>query len=79
VGAGEGGATQQVPVNGARKGGDGGDTTLFGPRVDINANQTAQGGSLKAGNIRGQVNPLKAGALRMPSWRGRAPSTSPAA
>ncbi|ETK19758.1 filamentous haemagglutinin family protein [Pseudomonas sp. FH1] len=57
------GATQQITVNGALKVADGGDITLFGPRVDINANLTAHGGSLNAGNILGQVNPLKGGAV----------------
>ncbi|WP_455883790.1 filamentous haemagglutinin family protein [Pseudomonas putida] len=56
-------AKQQVTVNGALKVADGGDITLFGPRVDINANLTAHGGSLNAGNILSQVDPLKAGAV----------------
>ena len=54
-------ARQQVTVNGALSVADGGDITLFGPRVDINANLTALGGSINAGNILSQVNPLKAG------------------
>jgi len=57
------GAKQQVTVNGALKVADGGDITLFGPRVDINANLTAHGGSLNAGNVLSQVDPLKAGAV----------------
>ncbi|MCM2364646.1 filamentous haemagglutinin family protein [Pseudomonas sp. SR18] len=56
-------ARQQVTVNGALSVADGGDITLFGPRVDINANLTALGGSINAGNILSQVNPLKAGAV----------------
>lgn len=56
-------ARQQVSVNGALRVADGGDITLFGPRVDINANLTAHGGSLNAGNILSQVNPFKAGVV----------------
>lgn len=56
-------ARQQVTVNGALSVADGGDITLFGPKVDINANLTALGGSINAGNILSQVNPLKAGAV----------------
>ncbi|WP_106804358.1 filamentous hemagglutinin family protein [Pseudomonas sp. S5D5] len=57
------GATQQITVNGVLKVADGGDITLFGPGVAINANLTAHGGSLNAGNILSQVDPLKAGAV----------------
>ncbi|WP_460149308.1 filamentous haemagglutinin family protein [Pseudomonas sp. H1_A03] len=53
------GATQQITVNGALKVADGGDITLFGPGVNINANLTAHGGSINAGNILYQVDPLK--------------------
>jgi len=54
-------AKQQVNVNGALSVADGGDITLFGPGVQINANLTAHGGSVNAGNILSQVDPLKAG------------------
>ena len=57
------GATQQITVNGALKVADGGDITLFGPGVTLNANLTAHGGSINAGNLLSQVNPLKAGAV----------------
>ncbi|PMX09930.1 filamentous hemagglutinin N-terminal domain-containing protein, partial [Pseudomonas sp. GW460-12] len=57
------GATQQITVNGALTVADGGDITLFGPGVNLNANLTAHGGSINAGNILSQVDPLKAGAL----------------
>ncbi|HCT03937.1 MAG TPA: hemagglutinin, partial [Pseudomonas sp.] len=50
------GAKQQITVNGALKVADGGDITLYGPGVAINANLTAHGGSLNAGNILNQVN-----------------------
>nr|WP_314535311.1 filamentous hemagglutinin family protein [uncultured Pseudomonas sp.] len=50
------GAKQQITVNGALKVADGGDITLFGPGVGINANLTARGGSINAGNILNQVN-----------------------
>ncbi|MGY2378250.1 filamentous hemagglutinin family protein [Pseudomonas sp. SDO524_S393] len=50
------GAKQQITVNGALKVADGGDITLFGPGVAINANLTAHGGSINAGNILNQVN-----------------------
>lgn len=56
-------ATQQITVNGTLKVADGGDITLFGPGVAINANLTAHGGSINAGNILSQVDPLKAGAV----------------
>ncbi|KAA8562418.1 Heme/hemopexin-binding protein [Pseudomonas extremaustralis] len=57
------GATQQITVNGALTVADGGDITLFGPGVNLNANLTAHGGSINAGNILSQVDPLKAGAV----------------
>jgi len=50
------GARQQVQVNGALKVADGGDITLFGPEVKINANLTAHGGSINAGNVLNQVD-----------------------
>ena len=50
------GAKQQITVNGALQVADGGDITLFGPQVSVNANLTAHGGSLNAGNILKQVN-----------------------
>lgn len=50
------GAKQQITVNGALKVADGGDITLLGPGVDIDANLTAHGGSINAGNILNQVN-----------------------
>lgn len=50
------GVTQQITVNGALNVADGGDITLFGPVVNINANLTAHGGTLNAGNILNQVN-----------------------
>ena len=50
------GARQVIDVNAALKVADGGDITLFGPNVRINANLTAQGGSLNAGNILNQVD-----------------------
>ena len=53
------GAATQITLNGALKVADGGDITLFGPGVNINANLTAHGGSLNAGNILNQVDPLK--------------------
>lgn len=53
------GATRQITVNGALQVADGGDITLFGPGVNITANLTAHGGSINAGNILNQVDPLK--------------------
>lgn len=50
------GAKQQISVNGALNVADGGDITLFGPQVNLNANLTAHGGSINAGNILNQVN-----------------------
>ena len=50
------GAKQQITVNGALKVADGGDITLYGPAVAINANLTARGGNINAGNILNQVN-----------------------
>ena len=57
------GATQQVTVNGALNVADGGNITLFAPGVTVNANLTAHGGSLNAGNILNQVDPLKGSVL----------------
>ena len=57
------GAAQQITVNGALSVANGGDITLFGPAVTVNANLTAHGGSINAGNILSQVDPLKAGAV----------------
>lgn len=53
------GAKQQITVNGALDVADGGDITLFGPGVNVNANLTAHGGSLNVGNILNQVDPTK--------------------
>ncbi|WP_414158071.1 filamentous hemagglutinin family protein [Pseudomonas sp. BNK-45] len=50
------GAKQQIQVNGVLKVADGGDITLFGPQVQLNANLTAHGGSLNAGNVLKQVD-----------------------
>ncbi|MCE4053106.1 filamentous haemagglutinin family protein [Pseudomonas sp. Au-Pse12] len=50
------GARQQIQVNGALQVADGGDITLFGPQVKINANLTAHGGSINAGNVLKQVD-----------------------
>jgi hypothetical protein len=56
-------ANQQVSVNGALNVADGGTITLFAPGVAVNANLTAHGGSIHAGNILSQVDPLKDGAV----------------
>ena len=50
------GVTQKITVKGALNVADGGEITLFGPEVNINANLTAHGGTLNAGNILNQVN-----------------------
>ena len=50
------GAKQQITVNGALNVADGGDITLYGPAVNLNANLTAHGGSINAGNILTQVD-----------------------
>jgi filamentous hemagglutinin family protein len=50
------GAKQGIAVNGALNVADGGDITLYAPRVEVNANLTAHGGSLNLGNILNQVN-----------------------
>lgn len=50
------GAKQQIQVNGALQVADGGDITLFGPQVKLNANLTAHGGSINAGNVLRQVD-----------------------
>ncbi|KAF0866351.1 filamentous haemagglutinin family protein [Pseudomonas sp. LD120] len=50
------GAKQQIQVNGALQVADGGDITLFGPQVQLNANLTAHGGSINAGNVLKQVD-----------------------
>ncbi|MFS1286441.1 filamentous hemagglutinin family protein [Pseudomonas piscis] len=50
------GARQQIQVDGALTVADGGDITLFGPQVKINANLSAHGGSINAGNVLSQVD-----------------------
>lgn len=50
------GAKQQIEVNGALKVANGGDITLFGPRALVNANLTANSGSLNVGNVLNQVD-----------------------
>jgi len=50
------GARQQIEVNGALNVAAGGDITLYGPQVKLNANLTAKGGSINAGNVLNQVN-----------------------
>lgn len=50
------GAKQGIAVNGALNVADGGDITLYAPRVEVNANLTAHGGSLNLGNVLNQVN-----------------------
>ena len=54
LGAIKGSAKQQITVNSALKVADGGDITLYTPRAAINANLTAHGGSINAGNILNQ-------------------------
>ncbi|KAA0942635.1 filamentous hemagglutinin N-terminal domain-containing protein [Pseudomonas sp. ANT_H14] len=49
------GAKQQIEVNGALKVADGGDITLYAPGVKVNANLTAHGGSINAGNVLSQI------------------------
>ncbi|WP_416773231.1 filamentous hemagglutinin family protein [Pseudomonas sp. RHF3.3-3] len=49
-------ARQQVQVNGDLSVGKGGDITLYGPQVRVNANLTAHSGSLHLGNVLNQVN-----------------------
>ncbi|MGR4043326.1 filamentous haemagglutinin family protein [Pseudomonas sp. 910_21] len=50
------GAKQQIQVNSALQVAHGGDITLFGPEVKVNANLTAHGGSINAGNVLNQVD-----------------------
>ncbi len=50
------GAKQQIQVNGALQVAHGGDISLFGPEVQLNANLTAHGGSINAGNVLNQVD-----------------------
>ncbi|MFC6299480.1 filamentous hemagglutinin N-terminal domain-containing protein [Pseudomonas sp. CCM 7893] len=50
------GARQQIEVNGVLNVAAGGDITLYGPQVKLNANLTAKGGSINAGNVLNQVN-----------------------
>ncbi len=50
------GPSSRSVSNGALNVADGGDITLFGPQVNLNANLTAHGGSINAGNILNQVN-----------------------
>lgn len=57
------GAKQQITVNGALNVANGGDITLFGPGVAINANLTAHGGSINAGNMLTQVDLNKSNAV----------------
>ncbi|WP_300719459.1 filamentous haemagglutinin family protein, partial [Pseudomonas sp.] len=70
-------AKQQVVVNGALKVADGGDITLFAPRVAVNANLTAHAGNINAGNILNQPDTERAMTVgdvylgptdEMPAW-----------
>ncbi|SDT12915.1 filamentous hemagglutinin family N-terminal domain-containing protein [Pseudomonas asplenii] len=49
-------AKQQIQVNGDLSVGNGGDITLYGPQVRVNANLSAHSGSLHLGNVLNQVD-----------------------
>ena len=49
-------AKDRIVVDGALQVAPGGDITLYGPRVDVNANLTARSGSLRVGNVLNQLN-----------------------
>uniref|UniRef100_UPI000564E48F two-partner secretion domain-containing protein n=1 Tax=Pseudomonas asplenii TaxID=53407 RepID=UPI000564E48F len=49
-------AKQQIQINGDLTVGNGGDITLYGPQVRVNANLTAHSGSLRLGNVLNQVS-----------------------
>lgn len=49
-------ARERISVDGAVSVGSGGDITLYGPDVQVNADLTARGGSLHVGNVLNQLN-----------------------
>ncbi|WP_130909277.1 filamentous hemagglutinin family protein [Pseudomonas mucidolens] len=59
-------ATEAIKVDGALKVADGGDITLFAPAVAINADLTAHGGSINAGNLLSQLNLSGTGDVILP-------------
>lgn len=50
-------STGSILVNGALEVEPAGDITLFGPRIEVNANLTAHSGSLQLGNVLAQITP----------------------
>ncbi|NVZ54951.1 filamentous hemagglutinin family protein [Pseudomonas edaphica] len=50
-------STGSILVNGALEVEPAGDITLFGPRIEVNANLTAHSGSLQLGNVQAQITP----------------------
>ncbi|ASV37981.1 hemagglutinin [Pseudomonas sp. NS1(2017)] len=50
-------STGSIRVDGALEVAAGGDITLFGPKVEVNANLTAHAGSLQLGNVLAQITP----------------------
>ncbi|MGR3889710.1 filamentous haemagglutinin family protein [Pseudomonas sp. 1152_12] len=50
-------STGSILVNGALEVAPAGDITLFGPKVEVNANLTAHSGSLQLGNVLAQITP----------------------
>lgn len=49
-------AKDRIAVDGALQVTPGGDITLYGPRIDVNADLTARSGSIRVGNVLNQLN-----------------------
>ena len=49
-------AKDRIVVDGALQVTPGGDITLYGPRIDVNADLTAHSGSIRVGNVLNQLN-----------------------
>ncbi|WP_095053766.1 filamentous haemagglutinin family protein [Pseudomonas sp. Irchel s3b2] len=49
-------AKDRIVVDGALQVTPGGDITLYGPRIDVNADLTARSGSIRVGNVLNQLN-----------------------
>jgi len=52
-------ARDRIVVDGALQVSPGGDITLYGPHIDVNADLTAHSGSLRVGNVLNQLNDSK--------------------
>ncbi|WP_236190810.1 filamentous haemagglutinin family protein [Pseudomonas paraglycinae] len=69
-------AKERINVQGAVTVDNGGDITLYGPDVQVNANLTARGGSLHLGNVLNQLNTDRLTDTRLVAPTGKATRVS---